>query len=73
MQLRHLNQFRQSWKVSELVDPPMPARHAHITLITVMSWFGLARLRRAWEERARKGQAAFIFGVALCGVRSPDP
>ena len=68
MQLRYSNQFRQSWKVIELVDPRMPVRHAHINMITVMSWLGLARLRRAWEERARKGLAAFIFGVALVAL-----
>ena len=27
----------QSWKVSDLFDPRMPARHVHILVITIMS------------------------------------
>ena len=37
-----------------------------------MSWLGLVRLRRPWEQRARDGRVAFIFGVALCARRTRE-
>ena len=55
-----------------VLDPPTPARQMHIVVIKIMSWLGLVRLRRPWEQRARDGRVAFIFCVALCARRTRE-
>ena len=50
--------------MSDLVETPTPARHAHIYVITTTSSLRLVRLRRPWEERPREGWALSAFEQA---------